>query len=137
MDSYFISQKPDYKKAYILLFSSKYLNEGFMDVICNEIGDCSFGEFKYDGRCIGVNVPGKKEEIYGQKFIDRYPEFFDSYEMQDLRIDKSFKVVENIQNDIETLTDFFSKTNNKIVDKKEYNMYLDNFINIFKSMKYD
>ncbi len=127
-------RQPLYKKGEIIIWSSsKDINYDFAKVLLNRIGLKLVGE-PYDGGYL-VKCPDGKEVESAEKVIKRFPEFFDSYEREDIREPYINDKIEEIVDKVENIEDFFGKLDKKNVNIKSYNDYIDEIIKDLTDIK--
>lgn len=67
--------------------------------------------------------------------INRFPEFFDSYEREYIRLPFITDKVEKISDKVADIETFFESTLQKNVNVTKYNKYIDDIINELNKLK--
>jgi len=67
--------------------------------------------------------------------INRFPEFFDSYQREDIRQPFITNKVEEITDKVSGIEDFFERIDKKFINVKKYNDYIDDIINELDNLK--
>lgn len=129
-------RSPIYNKGEILIFSNMYdenMDYNFAKNLIKRAGFEVIGE-PYNRVYIVKCEPGKEIEC-GKIIIEKYPDFFESYEREDIRFDELQDIIDNIVHDVEGIVTFVESSTKKTVNKKEFNDYIDNIINSLNDLK--
>lgn len=127
-------RQPIYKKGEILIWSeSRDVDYDFAKKLLKRVGLELIGE-PYD-RGFLVKCPSGEEISTAKKVIERFPEFFDSYEREDIRVEYISDRVERIGDKVESIEDFFGSLTNKNVNVKKYNAFIDDIIKELTDIK--
>ena len=67
--------------------------------------------------------------------INKYPDFFTSYEREDIRLPYISEKTEDISSQVEGIVDFFESSIKTNVNVSKYNKYIDDIINELNKLK--
>lgn len=130
-------RSPAYNKGEIIIWSDNVKNRDvdydFAEKLLKRVGLKLIGE-PYDGGFLVKCKPGKEEES-AEKVLARFPEFFDSYEREDIRLPFISNKVEEIKDKVEDIERFFESTLQRNVNATKYNKYIDNIISDLNKLK--
>jgi hypothetical protein len=127
-------QQPSYKKGEILIWTSdRDVDYDFAEKLLKRVNLKLVGE-PYDGGFLVKCEPGKEVES-AQMAINRFPEFFDSYQREDIRQPFITNKVEEIIDKVSGIEDFFERIDKKFINVKKYNDYIDDIINELDNLK--
>lgn len=127
-------QQPSYKKGEILIFSeARDVDYELAEKLLKRLGLKIVGE-PYDRGFLVRCEPGKEVES-AEMAIAKYPDFFDSYEREDIRMPYILNKIEEINDKVLGIEDFFEKIDKKIVNIKKFNDYIDDIINDLNDLK--
>ena len=127
-------QQPSYKKGEILIWTSdRDVDYDFAEKLLKRVNLKLVGE-PYDGGFLVSCQPGKEVES-AQMAINRFPEFFDSYQREDIRQPFINNKVEEITDKVSGIEDFFERIDKKFINVKKYNDYIDDIINELDNLK--
>ncbi len=127
-------QQPSYKKGEILIWTSdRDVDYDFAEKLLKRVNLKLVGE-PYDGGFLVKCEPGKEVES-AQMAINRFPEFFDSYQREDIRQPFINNKVEEITDKVSGIEDFFERIDKKFINVKKYNDYIDDIINELDNLK--
>jgi hypothetical protein len=127
-------QQPSYKKGEILIWTSdRDVDYDFAEKLLKRVNLKLVGE-PYDGGFLVKCEPGKEVES-AQMAINRFPEFFDSYQREDIRQPFITNKVEEITDKVSGIEDFFERIDKKFINVKKYNDYIDDIINELDNLK--
>jgi hypothetical protein len=140
-------RSPVYNKGEIIIWSDnvKYRDKyqswthftsvdyDFVEKLLRRVGLKLIGE-PYDGGFLVKCEPGKEVES-AEMVISRFPEFFDSYEREDVRMPFISNKVEKIKDKVEDIERFFESTLKKNVNVTKYNKYIDDIIKDLDNLK--
>jgi hypothetical protein len=127
-------QQPSYKKGEILIWTSdRDVDYDFAKKLLKRVNLKLVGE-PYDGGFLVKCEPGKEVES-AQMAINRFPEFFDSYQREDIRQPFITNKVEEITDKVSGIEDFFERIDKKFINVKKYNDYIDDIINELDNLK--
>lgn len=127
-------RSPSYQKGEIIIWSNdKDVDYDFAKKLLKRVGLELIGE-PYDQGFLIKCEPGKEEEL-AQKAIDKFPEFFHNYEREDIRLPFITNRIEELNDKILGIEDFFVYINKKNVNIKKYNEYIDDIINDLNNIK--
>jgi hypothetical protein len=130
-------QQPSYKKGEVIIWSDQIKNKDvdydFAKKLLDRVGLKLVGE-PYDGGFLVKCEPGKEVES-AQMAISRFPEFFDSYQREDIRMPFIWNKIEEITDKVASIEDFFERTDRKFVNIKKFNAYIDDIINELDKLK--
>jgi hypothetical protein len=130
-------RSPVYNKGEIIIWSDNVKNRDvdydFAEKLLRRVGLKLIGE-PYDGGFLVKCEPGKEEES-AEKVLARFPEFFDSYEREDIRMPFISNKVEEIKDKVEDIERFFESTLKKNVNVTKYNKYIDDIIKDLDNLK--
>lgn len=126
-------RQPSYKKGEVLIFSERDVDYGFAEKLLKRLGLKLIGE-PYDNTFLVKCESGKEVET-AEMIITRFPEFFNSYEREDIRMPFIVDKVEKITDKVAGIEDFFERIDKKFINIKKYNDYLDDIINELDDLK--
>jgi len=130
-------RQPTYKRGEIIIWSDNVKNKDvdydFAKVLFKRLGLELVGE-PYDGGFLVKCEPGKEVET-AEKVLAKFPEFFDSYEREDIRQPFIWNKIEQITDKVSGLEDFFDKLDKKFVNVKKFNDYVDYIIKDLEELK--
>lgn len=130
-------RSPVYNKGEIIIWSDNVKNRDvdydFAEKLLRRVGLKLIGE-PYDGGFLVKCEPGKEEES-AEKVLARFPEFFDSYEREDIRGPFISDKVDDLVGQVEGIVDFFESTLQRNVNAAKYNKYIDDIINELNNLK--
>jgi hypothetical protein len=130
-------QQPSYKKGEVIIWSDQIKNKDvdydFAKKLLDRVGLKLVGE-PYDGGFLVKCEPGKEVES-AKMAINRFPEFFDSYQREDIRMPFIWNKIEEITDKVASIEDFFERTDRKFVNIKKFNAYIDDIINELDNLK--
>lgn len=127
-------RSPVYQKGEIIIWSeSRDVDYDFAEKLLKRVGLKIIGE-PYDRGFLVKCEPGKEEET-AKMIINRFPEFFDSYEREDIRLPFITDKVEKISDKVADIETFFESTLQKNVNVTKYNKYIDDIINELNKLK--
>jgi hypothetical protein len=127
-------RSPVYQKGEILIFSEgRDVDYEFAERLLKRLGLKLIGE-PYDRGFLVKCEPGKEVES-AKMAIAKYPDFFDSYEREDIRMPYISDKVDVLVGEVEGIVDFFESTLQKNVNSTKYNKYIDNIINELDNLK--
>lgn len=130
-------RSPVYNKGEIIIWSDNVKNRDvdyeFAEKLLRRVGLKLIGE-PYDGGFLVKCEPGKEEES-AEKVLARFPEFFDSYEREDIRVPFISDKVDDLVGQVEGIVDFFESTLQRNVNAAKYNKYIDDIINELNNLK--
>jgi hypothetical protein len=130
-------RSPVYQKGEIIIWSDNVKNKDvdydFADKLLKRVGLKLIGE-PYDGGFLVKCEPGKEEES-AKKVIERFPEFFDSYEREDIRQPFISNKVDEIIDLVEDIERFFESSIKRNVNVTEYNKHIDDIIKELEELK--
>ena len=109
------------------------MNKLFAEKLLKRVNLKLVGE-PYDGGFLVKCEPGKEVES-AQMAINRFPEFFDSYQREDIRQPFINNKVEEITDKVSGIEDFFERIDKKFINVKKYNDYIDDIINELDNLK--
>lgn len=128
---------PQFKKGKVLIHTGfrDDLDIPFVEKICNVLGcklSCEFYNGMYE-----IETPIGEEVKVAMDFIDNYPEFFESYERIDIRVDYISDIVERVKGNTQELFDnYIGFTDNKrIINTSDFNGDIDKIIDDLNSLK--
>jgi hypothetical protein len=120
-------RQPSYKKGEILIFAEdRDVDYDFAKKLLNRVGLKLIGE-PYDRGFLVQCEPGKEVES-AEMAISKYPDFFNSYEREDIRMPYISDKIENITVKVASIEDFFERTDRKFVNIKKFNAHIDDII---------
>lgn len=132
-----VLRSPVYNKGEIIIWSDNVKNRDvdydFAEKLLRRVGLKLIGE-PYDGGFLVKCEPGKEEES-AEKVLARFPEFFDSYEREDIRMPFISNKVDDLVGQVEGIVDFFESTLQRNVNVAKYNKYIDDIINELNNLK--
>lgn len=127
-------QRPSYKKGEVLIFSvGRDVDYEFAGKLLKRLGLKLVGE-PYDRGFLVQCEPGKEVES-AEMAIAKYPDFFDSYEREDIRMPYISDKTEEITVKVAGIENFFERTDKKFVNIKKFNDYIDDIINNLNDLK--
>ncbi len=127
-------RSPVYNKGEILIFSKDNdVNYDFAKNLLKRVGLKLIGE-PYD-RTFLVKCESGKEVESAEMVITRFPEFFESYEREDIRMPFIVDKVEKIINKVEDIEGFFESSIKRNVNATKYNKYIDDIIKDLDNLK--
>lgn len=130
-------QQPSYKKGEVIIWSDQLKNKDvdyeFAEKLLKRVGLQIIGE-PYDGGFLVKCEPGKEIES-AKMAIAKFPEFFDSYQREDIRMPFIWNKMEEITDKVSGIEDFFEKIDKKFINVKKYNDYIDDIINELDNLK--
>lgn len=127
-------RSPVYQKGEITIWSeSRYVDYDFAEKLLKRVGLKIIGE-TYDRGFLVKCEPGKEEET-AKMIINRFPEFFDSYEREDIRLPFITDKVEKITDKVADIETFFESTLQRNVNITKYNKHIDDIINDLNKLK--
>ena len=125
---------PLYKRGEIIIWSKgNDVDYEFAKKLLNRLGLKLIGE-PYDGGFL-IQCESGKEIEKAKEVINRFPEFFDSYEREDIRQPYINDKVEEIIDDVNEIESFFESTLKKTVNTDLYNKHIDKIINKLTKLK--
>ena len=106
-----INDIPTYKKGEVIVWlkSDADISDNTVKDIARKLGYGFAGEAYDNGFIIKCN-PGDEQQC-GSDFIDNYPEFFDSYEREDIKNTRLYDECDDIIDEIEELRDSIGSLN--------------------------
>ena len=108
-------RQPSYKKGEILIFAEdRDVDYDFAKKLLNRVGLKLIGE-PYDRGFLVQCEPGKEVES-AEMAISKYPDFFNSYEREDIRMPYISDKIENITVKVASIEDFFERTDRKYLN---------------------
>ena len=123
-----------YKKGEIIVYSySTDITSEFVTVLLNRHGLELISQV-YDNAFL-IKCPSGKEIESADSFIKKYPEFFDSYEREDIRVNYIYDKIESIVDRVEKIGDFFGNLDKRNINTKSYNDYIDSIIKSLVEIK--
>lgn len=127
-------RSPVYQKGEIIIWSEyRDVDYDFAEKLLRRLGLQLIGE-PYDRGFLVKCEPGKEEET-AKKVIERFPEFFDSYEREDIRMPYISEKTEEISSQVEGIVDFFESSIKRNVNPTKYNKYIDDIIKDLNNLK--
>ena len=127
-------KQPLYKKGEIIIYSySTDITSEFITVLLNRHGLELISQV-YDNAFL-IKCPSGKEIESADSFIKKYPEFFDSYEREDIRVNYIYDKIESIVDRVENIGDFFGNLDKRNINTKSYNDYIDSIIKSLVEIK--
>ena len=133
-----VSRFPSHKRGEVVVFTNRNADIGYDTVkdLARKLGYEVTGEI-YDNGYIVKTKPGK-EESTGAVFVENYPEFFDSYERQDIKDTYICDEFDDIISEIEGIRDSVGYLNEfgKSVLSKDWNQNIDEVIKRLETLKH-
>jgi hypothetical protein len=127
-------RSPVYQRGEIIIWSEdRDVDYDFAEKLLRRLGLKLIGE-PYDRGFLIKCEPGKEEET-AKKVIERFPEFFDSYEREDIRQPFISNKVDEIKDKIEDIERFFESSIKRNVNPTKYNKYIDDIIKDLNNLK--
>ncbi len=127
-------RSPVYQRGEIIIWSEdRDVDYDFAEKLLRRLGLKLIGE-PYDRGFLVKCEPGKEEET-AKKVIERFPEFFDSYEREDIRQPFISNKVDEIKDKIEDIERFFESSIKRNVNPTKYNKYIDDIIKDLNNLK--
>ena len=133
-----VSRFPSHKKGEVVVFANRNADIGYDTVkdLARKLGYEVTGEI-YDNGYIVKTKPGE-EESTGAVFVENYPEFFDSYEREDIKDTYIYDECDGIISEIEGIRDSVGNLNEfgKSVLSKDWNQNIDEVIKKLEKLKH-
>lgn len=133
-----VTRFPSHKRGEVVVFANRKADIGYDTVkdLARKLGYEVTGEI-YDNGYIVKTEPGE-EESAGAVFVENYPEFFDSYEREDVKDTFIYDECDNIISDIETIRDSVGNLNEfgKSVLPEDWNQNIDEIIKKLEDLKH-
>lgn len=132
-------RSPVYQKGEVIIWSDFPINQenivdyDFTEKLLRRLGLKLIGE-PYDKGFLVKCEPGKEEET-AKMVINKYPDFFTSYEREDIRLPYISEKTEDISSQVEGIVDFFESSIKTNVNVSKYNKYIDDIINELNKLK--
>lgn len=127
-------KQPLYKKGEIIIYSYfTDMNYEATNALLNRHGLELISQI-YDNAFL-IKCPNGKEIESADSFIKKYPEFFDSYEREDIRMNYIYNKIEDIVDRVEKIEDFFSSSDKRNINTVSYNDYIDSIIKSLVEIK--
>jgi hypothetical protein len=127
-------RSPIYQKGEIIIWSeARDVDYDFTEKLLRRLGLQLIGE-PYDRGFLVKCEPGKEEET-AKNVIKRFPEFFHSYEREDIRMPFISNKVEEIKDKVEDIERFFESSIKRNVNTIKYNKYIDDIIKNLNNLK--
>ncbi len=127
---------PSYNRGEVIVFS-KDLDYKSAQMFAKKLGYEITGEVRDDGYL--VKTPIGEEEQAGADFVDNYPEFFYSYEREDIKDTMVYDELDDIKSDIEDLRDSLGSLNKfgKSLLPNDWNDNIDKIITRLQNTKHE
>jgi hypothetical protein len=133
-----VSRFPSHKKGEVVVFANRNADIGYGTVkdLAKKLGYEVTGEI-YDNGYIVKTKPGE-EESAGAVFVENYPEFFDSYEREDIKDTYICDECDDIISELEGIRDSVGELNEfgKSVLSKDWNQNIDEVIKRLEKLKH-
>jgi hypothetical protein len=133
-----VTRFPSHKKGEIVVFANRNADIGYDTVkdLARKLGYEVTGEI-YDNGYIVKSDPGGEEKA-GAAFVENYPEFFDSYEREDIKDTYIYDECDNIISEIEAIRDIVGNLNKygKSVLPDDWNQNIDEVIKKLEDLKH-
>jgi len=130
---------PSYKKGEVVVWLTRNadISEDTVKDIAKRLGYQVIGEGFHDGYIIKCN-PGEENQC-GADFVDNYPEFFASYEREDLLSNHLYEKCDDIIYSVEVLRDSLGTLNKfgRANLPKDWNSNIDEIIKNLEDIKHD
>lgn len=132
-----ISDIPTYNKGEVVIWVRRDvdISDNTIKDIAKKLGYELLGE-GYDKGFIIKCEPGQEQQC-GSDFVDNYPEFFESYEREDIKDKHLYDECENIIDDIEDIRDSIGTLNKfgRSQLPNNWNDEIDNIISKLENIK--
>jgi hypothetical protein len=131
-----LSKYPQYNRGEIIVFAHRgEIDYEMAQKIAKKLGYKIIGE-PYDYGYSVETKPGEEEQV-GRDFVENYPEFFQGWEREDIRIPKINKITQEIIEDVDWLNDFFEYTDKRrFINTEEFNNHIDYIIQKLNNIKF-
>lgn len=133
-----VTRFPSHKRGEIVVFANRNADIGYNTVkdLARKLGYEVTGEI-YDNGYIVKSEPGQEEKA-GAAFVENYPEFFDSYEREDVKDTYIYDECDNIISEIEAIRDSVGNLNKygKSVLPDDWNQNIDEVIKRLEDLKH-
>ncbi len=133
-----VTRFPSHRKGEVVVFVNRNVDIGYDTVkdLARKLGYEVTGEI-YDNEYIVKTKPGE-EESAGAIFVENYPEFFDSYEREDIKDTYICDECDSIISDIEEIRDSVGNLNKygKSVLSDDWNQNIDEVIKRLEKLKH-
>ena len=133
-----VTRFPSHRKGEVVVFVNRNADIGYDTVkdLARKLGYEVTGEI-YDNGYIVKAEPGHEEKA-GAAFVENYPEFFDSYEREDVKVTYIYDECDNIISEIEAIRDSVGNLNKygKSVLPEEWNQNIDEVIKKLEDLKH-
>lgn len=133
-----VTRFPSHKRGEVVVFANRNADIGYNTVkdLARKLGYEVTGEI-YDNGYIVKAEPGQEEKA-GAVFVENYPEFFDSYEREDVKDTYIYDECDNIISEIEAIRDSVGNLNKfgKSVLPEDWNQNIDEIIKKLEDLKH-
>lgn len=133
-----VTRFPSHKRGEIVVFANRNADIGYNTVkdLARKLG-YEVTEEIYDNGYIVKSEPGQEEKA-GAAFVENYPEFFDSYEREDVKDTYIYDECDNIISEIEAIRDSVGNLNEwgKSVLPDDWNQNIDEVIKRLEDLKH-
>ena len=131
-----VSRFPQYKRGEVLVFTNRSdADYELVGHLARKLGYEVIGEYLDDGYVIKVPVGEERES--GQDFVDNYPEFFTSWDREDVKDTYLWDEIEDISNHVQELSYKLGNLNKfgSTMIPEDWNEHIDEVINRLQKIK--
>ena len=129
------SKYPLYKKGELILFTKNRISLSTAKDIAKSLG-YDLEEGPHGDKTFIVYCEPGQEKTVGSAFVDNYPEFFDSWERRDLRLEYIYDKVDGLKSKLDSIINYFEYSDNrKFIDSEKFNNNIDSIISELQKMK--
>jgi len=128
---------PQYKRGEVVIYANDHdIDTDFVKRLVKKFGYKCIGEI-YDTGFV-IEVPKGEEVKAGKTLIEKYPEFFDSYDRLDINSDSIYTKCDEIVLSIENLRDSIGKMNQfgTPMLPKNWNKSIDNIVSELNKLRH-
>jgi len=128
---------PQRKRGEVIVFTDRDTDPPFVKHLAKKLGYEAIGEYTDSGYVI--KTPVGKEEQAGQDFVDNYPEFFNSWDREDIKDTYVWNEIDFIEREVRELWSHIGNLNKFGSSRisKEWNAEIDRIIQRLQDIKTD
>lgn len=126
---------PSYKRGEFVLFTKNKMDISTVKDIAKNLG-YEIEEGPFGNKTFIVYCEPGQEKVAGSDFLDNYPEFFESWERRDSRIEYIYDKVDELKDKLDSIVDYFGYVDNRrFINSENFNKDIDYLIDELQKMK--